>query len=157
MELVHLREAAQQLGVSYPTLKQWIYRGRIKSVKTPGGHHRIARAEINGLLFRQGAGAGRGQKTTGHRAQGAGGRSVVESGLEHFISGRNQLVGRVTEIQSVGLLSKVSLDIGGQTVTAIITRDAVRDLRLKAGETAAALIKATEVMVIRPVTAKTSR
>jgi predicted site-specific integrase-resolvase len=27
MELVHLREAARQLGVSYPTLKQWIYRG----------------------------------------------------------------------------------------------------------------------------------
>ena len=70
------------------------------------------------------------------------------------ISGRNQLVGRITQVKTMGLLSKVSLDIGGQTVTAIITRDAVRDLGLKAGETAAALIKATEVMVIRPVTGK---
>ncbi|HLW79934.1 MAG TPA: helix-turn-helix transcriptional regulator [Terriglobia bacterium] len=155
MELVHLREAAQQLGVSYPTLKQWIYRGRIKSVKTPGGHHRISRAEIDSLLFRKGR--GRGGKTTRGRAAGSDPRSVVESGLEHFISGRNQLVGRVTGIKSVGLLSKVALDIGGQTVTAVITRDAVRDLGLKAGETAAALIKATEVMIIRPVTARSSR
>ena len=152
MELVHLREAAQQLGVSYPTLKQWIYRGRIKSVKTPGGHHRIARSEIDSLLFREGR--GRGAKSARPRA---GGRSVAESGLEHFISGRNQLVGRVTQLKTVGLLSKVSLDIGGQTVTAIITRDAVRDLRLKVGETAAALIKATEVMIIRPVSSKSSR
>jgi molybdopterin-binding protein len=59
-------------------------------------------------------------------------------------------VGRITKLQTVGLLAKVSLDISGQTVTAIITRDAARDLRLKVGETAAALIKATEVMIIRP-------
>src|SRR5689334_18307942 len=101
MELVHLRDAAQQLGVSYPTLKQWIYRGRIKSVKTPGGHHRIARAEIDSLLFREGR--DRGAKSA--RPAQPGGRSVAESGLEHFISGRNQLVGRVTQLKTVGLLS----------------------------------------------------
>ena len=152
MELVHLRDAARQLGVSYPTLKQWIYRGRIRSVKTAGGHHRIPRTEIDSLLFRQG---GRGRPA---KKSAPGGRPTpvraAESGLEHFISGRNQLVGRVTQLQTIGLLSKVSLDIGGQTVTAIITRDAARDLGLKVGETAAALIKATEVMVIRPVTGK---
>jgi molybdopterin-binding protein len=59
------------------------------------------------------------------------------------------LVGRVTGLQTVGLLSKVSLDVGGQRGTAIITRDACRDLGLKVGDTAAALIKATEVMIIR--------
>jgi len=47
-------------------------------------------------------------------------------------------------------LTKVTLDVGGQRVTAIITKDASHDLRLKVGETAAALIKATEVMIIRP-------
>jgi excisionase family DNA binding protein len=41
MELLRLHEAAKLAGVSYPTLKQWIYKGRIKSVKTAGGHHRI--------------------------------------------------------------------------------------------------------------------
>jgi molybdopterin-binding protein len=53
----------------------------------------------------------------------------------------------------IGLLARVALDIGGQQVTAIITRDACRDLNLKVGDTAAALIKATEVMILRPVPA----
>ena len=39
-------EAARRLGVSYQTVKQWIYRKRIRSVRTPGGHHRIPRSEI---------------------------------------------------------------------------------------------------------------
>jgi len=70
--------------------------------------------------------------------------------LERFISGRNQLVGRITSVEIVGLLAKVTLDVGGQTVTAIITRDSCRELELRAGDMAAALIKATEVMIIRP-------
>lgn len=158
MELVRLPAAARQLGVSYPTLKQWIYRRKIRSVKTPGGHHRIPRTEIDRLLFGQAS-----RRTSGYRGSGRtpasrrhrpGGVSSAESGtgLEHFISGRNQLVGRVTGVHTAGLLSKVSLDVGGQTVTAIITHDAARDLDLRVGETAAALIKATEVMIIRPAT-----
>lgn len=146
MELVHLPEAARELGISYPTLKQWIYRGRIRSVRTAGGHHRIPRTEINRVLFqmkrrRRGAQPpARPTKLTGEPV----------SGLEHVISGRNQLVGRITSVKTVGLLAKVTLDIGGQKVTAIITRDSCQELGLKTGETAAALIKATEVMIIRP-------
>ena len=49
MELLRLHEAAQLAAVSYPTLKQWIYKGKIKSVKTAGGHHRIPRSEIERL------------------------------------------------------------------------------------------------------------
>ena len=45
-------EAAKALGVSYPTIKQWIYRKRIRSVRTPGGHHRIPRSEIARLRRR---------------------------------------------------------------------------------------------------------
>ena len=74
----------------------------------------------------------------------------LPKGLEHFISGRNQLIGRITEIEMVGLLAKVELDIGGQTITSIITSEACRDLGLKKGRPAAALIKATEVMIIGP-------
>ncbi len=44
------REAANILGISYPTLKQWIYHGKIKSVKTPGGHHRVPESEIDRLI-----------------------------------------------------------------------------------------------------------
>jgi len=149
MELLHLAAAAQELGVSYPTLKQWIYRGKIHSVKTAGGHHRIPRPEVDRILFATGKKAA---KTPAAKPRSFD--AVSLSGLEHVISGRNQLVGRVRALEVVGLLAKVTLDVGGQSVTAIITRDARRDLDLKVGDTAAALIKATEVMIVRPVAAR---
>lgn len=145
MDLVHLPQAAKELGISYPTLKQWIYRRRIHSVKTAGGHHRIPRAEIDSVLFQKGR---KGSKAASKRSHGGGDGSAT--GMEHRISGRNQLVGQVSSVKVVGLLAKVTLDISGQKVTAIITRDSCEDLGLKVGDAAAALIKATEVMIIRP-------
>jgi molybdopterin-binding protein len=65
------------------------------------------------------------------------------------ISGRNQLIGRVVAIKFSGLLAQVTLAIGEQHITSIITADAARELRLKLGERAAALIKSTEVMILR--------
>lgn len=150
MELLRLRDAARELGVSYPTLKQWIYQKKIRSVRTPGGHHRIPRLEMDRLLFQKGTRA-RGAVREGSAAEPS--RRVPPApvaGLEHIISGRNQLVGRITSLQTVGLLTQVTLDVGGQKITSIITRDACRDLGLKVGEMAAALIKSTEVMIIRP-------
>jgi molybdopterin-binding protein len=127
------REAAKVLGVSYPTLKQWIYRGKIRTVKTPGGHHRVPENEIDRLLPKKLM------------------RGDVESRRGGFrkISGRNQLVGRVLAIQYSGLLAQVTLAIGEQHITAIITADAAKEMRLKPGERAAALIKSTEVMILR--------
>ena len=126
-------EAAKALGVSYPTIKQWIYKKRIRSVHTPGGHHRIPRSEIARL-------AGTGALPS---ASSSGATSL------DAISGRNKLAGVVTRVRVSGLLAEVALDVGGQTLTAIITSTAARTLRLKVGTPAFALIKATEVMVIR--------
>ena len=131
MELLKLHEAAQLAGVSYPTLKQWIYKGKIKSVKTAGGHHRIPRSEIERL------------SQPGRRAP-----KRKPYGLD-AISGRNKLLGKISEIRYDGLLAQVSIDVGGQAITSIITSDAARDLGLKAGVSVYALVKATEVMVIR--------
>jgi len=142
VDLLRLHDAARELGVSYPTIKQWIYQRKIKSVLTAGGHHRIPRTEIYRLTFYGEAGKG------ARKSPIPGLKSP--KGLEHFISGRNQLIGRVTKVEIVGLLAKVALDIGGQTVTAIITSDACHALGLKKGQPAAALIKATEVMIIGP-------
>jgi len=128
------REAAQVLGISYPTLKQWIYKGKIRTAKTAGGHHRIPEKQVDKFL---------------HRATERGDVSERRPNFRR-ISGRNQLVGRVTEIKVSGLMAQVSLSIGGQHITSIITADAVREMRLKVGETAAALIKSTEVMIVRP-------
>ena len=134
MKLFTPREAAQVLAVSYPTLKQWIYKGKIRTVKTAGGHHRIPEKEVDKFL---------------HRANERGDVSDRRNNFRK-ISGRNQLVGRVTDIKISGLMAQVSLSIGGQHITSIITADAVREMRLKVGETAAALVKSTEVMIVRP-------
>lgn len=146
MEILRLQDAARELGVSYPTLKQWIYHRKLRSIKTPGGHHRVPRSELDRLLFQNAKRAG--TKTTSAATPSL---TPMAAGLEHYISGRNQLVGRITSVQVMGLLAKITLDVCGQRITSIITRDACCDLRLKPGETAAALIKATEVMIIRPV------
>ena len=129
---LHLRDAALQLGISFPTIKQWIYKKKIRSVRTAGGHHRIPQAEIDRLLFR------------------TRGRNQIERRQAiRQVSGRNQLVGRIDAVRISGLMAEVKISIGGQQITSIITAGSAREMQLKPGQTAAALIKATEVMILR--------
>jgi len=65
------------------------------------------------------------------------------------LSGRNQLVGRIERVQISGLMAEVIISIGEQQITSIITARSAREMNLKPGQTAAALIKATEVMILR--------
>jgi molybdopterin-binding protein len=132
-ELLKPVDAAQLAGVSYPTLKQWIYKGKIRSTKTAGGHHRIARSEIERVTGTKKAKVTRKGKPVGLDA----------------ISGRNKLPGTITELRYEGLLVQVTIDVGGHEITSIITSDAARALGLEEGISVYALIKATEVMVIR--------
>jgi len=126
------REAARLLGVSYPSIKQWILNGKVKTVKTPGGHHRIAQSTLKPFLEKDKA-------------------KPFTASRERFrrISGRNQLAGKVVSIRIEGLLAEVILSVGDTNVTAIITASAARELQLKKGDTAAALIKSTDVMIER--------
>src|SRR5438093_1319530 len=71
------------------------------------------------------------------------------TGLIVAISGRNQLRGYVDEVRVEGLLAQVRLRIGDQALTAVITRDAVEELKLRRGDEALAIVKSTEVMVAR--------
>lgn len=139
MDLVTPREAARQLGVSYPTLKQWIYKGSVRTRRTAGGHHRVPATEIDRLL----AAGGKALRARSRARRRSGGPGIVT------LSGRNQLRGIVEEVRVEGLLAQVRLRVGDQTLTAIITRDAVDELRLRRGDEALAVIKATEVMVAR--------
>ena len=126
------REAAAEVGVSYATVKQWILAGKLKSTKTPGGHHRVPQSALAPLL------------------KSAPTKPRIES-RERFrnVSGRNQLVGKIVEVKFSGLLAQVVLSIGDQQITSIITADAAREMQLRKGQTAAALIKSTEVMIVR--------
>jgi molybdopterin-binding protein len=136
MGLLTVREAAERLGVGYSTLKQWIYEGRVRTRTTSGGHHRIAEAEVDRLLAPS--------AVTSKRA-----RKRAAAGVIVALSGRNQLRGYVEEVRVEGLLAQVRLRIGDQTLTAVITRDAVEELKLKRGEDAMAIVKSTEVMIAR--------
>ena len=53
------------------------------------------------------------------------------------------------EVRISGLFAKVVLTIGDQQIASIITADAAREMQLRKGQTAAALMKSTEVMIVR--------
>ena len=138
MAFLTVRVAAGRLGVGYSTLKQWIYQGRVRTVQTEGGHHRIAEAEIDRLLARR--------DPTRHPAP----HKPSGTGLIVALSGRNRLRGFVEEVRIDGLLGQVRLRIGDQRLTAIITADAIRALKLRRGDEALAIVKSTEVMISKP-------
>ncbi|HVC21441.1 MAG TPA: helix-turn-helix transcriptional regulator [Vicinamibacterales bacterium] len=135
--LLTVSEAADRLGVSYSTLKQWIYKGMLRTTRTAGGHHRVAESEVERLL------GGQNRPPSGRRPKRRAAPIIVS------ISGRNQLRGIVEEIRTSGVLAQVRLRIGDQRLTSVITRDAIEELRLRRGDEALAIIKATEVMIAR--------
>jgi molybdopterin-binding protein len=63
------------------------------------------------------------------------------------ISARNRIKGTVTEVTKGATTAHVKIDVGGTTVTASITNEAVDELKLAKGQTAYAVIKASDVMV----------
>ena len=64
-------------------------------------------------------------------------------------SGRNKLPGIVAEVRVEGLMAQIGLRCGDNHLVAIISSEAARELNLKVGDRATALIKATSVMVMR--------
>jgi molybdopterin-binding protein len=126
------REASRLIGISYPTIKNWILSGRLKTFKTPGGHHRVAFGSLKSFLDRDAL------------------KSDTESRKRYRrVSGRNQLAGKVVSVRVMGFLAEVVLAVGDANITAIITAEAVREMSLKKGDSAAALIKSTDVMIER--------
>lgn len=137
MKLLTVRAAAGRLGIGYSTLKQWIYQGHVRTTRTAGGHHRVSESEIERFEARR---------------IPAGPRTARRSNVTGFIvalSGRNRLHGFVEEVRTDGLMGQIRLRIGDQTLTAVITADAIHELKLRRGDDAVAIIKSTEVMVAR--------
>src|SRR5260370_19329532 len=103
-ELLNPRDAARALGISYPTLKQGIYKKKLHSVQTAGGHHRIPASEIERFLPR-----------ANEKDELAGRRGFRR------LSGPNQMVSRILEVRYSGLLAQVKLSIGGGRLSSYIT------------------------------------
>lgn len=144
MPLVSSRQAAVALGVSYSTFKRWIHAGEVRTTRTSGGHHRVSEDEVARLLA--------GQHPAPRR------RTVpVPDEMVVGLSARNRLRGHVDEVRIDGLLAQVRLRVGDQWMTAIVTADAVRALKLTRGDEAVAIVKSTEVMIGVPTRRATPR
>ena len=135
MSLLTVRTAADRLGVGYSTLKRWVHTGRVRTTRTQGGHHRVSESEIERLLARQQP-EGRRRVRTPDPDESLGG-----------LSARNRLYGFIEEVRVDGLLAQVRLRVGDQSLTAVVTADAVRALKLRRGDDAIAIVKSTEVMI----------
>lgn len=146
MTLLTVRAAAGRLGVGYSTLKRWVLSGQVRTTRTEGGHHRISDAEIERLLSKQ-------------QPASAPPRVAQHDEVIADLSARNRLHGYIDEVRVDGLLAQVRLRVGDQTLTAVITADAVRALKFKRGDDAMAIVKSTEVMIARaaPASAPASR
>jgi molybdopterin-binding protein len=120
-EVYTASEAAAALGISLDTLRRWDKSGRI-AVERDAGNRRVVRAsEID-------------------RVRG-------DAGGAH-ITARNRFHGTVAEVQVDGLMAQVELVVNEpMRIVALVTRDAVKELGLKKGMAATAIIKSTNVMV----------
>lgn len=147
MALLTIRAASQRLGVAYSTLKRWVHTGHVRTTLTEGGHHRVSEAEIERLLARQPSveQAARKMPQAGRR-----GHAAVDDESLAGLSARNRLHGFIDEVRIDGLLAQVRLRVGDQSLTAVITADAVRALKLRRGDDALAIVKSTEVMIAKP-------
>lgn len=144
MALLTVRAAAERLGVAYSTLKRWVHTGHVRTIRTEGGHHRVSDGEIDRLLAQQ----------QPERAVTA--RAEVSDEALGGLSARNRLHGFIDEVRVDGLLAQVRLRVGGQSLTAVITADAVRALKLRRGDDAIAIVKSTEVMIAKARAAETA-
>ena len=121
-DVLTAREAAKYLRLALPTFYRYMWEGKIPSSKI-GGRYRFKKTLLDRWL---------GKKPGGDD-----------------VSGRNKFVGKVSGIKRDLILAQVNLEVGEHKITAVITRDALDALGLKVGDTAVALMKATEVMIIK--------
>jgi molybdopterin-binding protein len=113
-------EAAQALGISLDTLRRWDRDGRIETRRDAANRRVISAKEIERL----------------------------RGGADAHMSARNRLAGVVRSVEVDGLLAQVEILVDRPVrVVAIVTRDAVEELGLRAGSPATAVVKSTSVMV----------
>ena len=126
--------------MGYSTFKRWVHTGLVRTTRTAGGHHRVSDAEVErlGALELRDP-----PKRTTRAPAAAADVALVE------LSARNRLPGFVEEVRIDGLLAQVRLRVGDLHLTAVITADAVRALKLRRGDDAVAIVKSTEVMIGR--------
>ena len=114
-------EAAKTLGISVDTLRRWDRQGRIKAERDKSNRRVVPASEIERL---------RGEPGSAH------------------LSARNRFNGIVTDVKIEGLIAQVEMIVSDPVrLVAVVTRDAVEELELRAGMPVTAIVKSTSVMV----------
>jgi molybdopterin-binding protein len=120
-EYYSVSEAAKTLGISVDTVRRWDRQGRIKAERDRNNRRAIPASEIE-------------------RLRGEPGKALL--------SARNRFNGIVTDVRIDGLMAQVELVVSDPVrLVALVTRDAVEDLDLRAGMSVTAVVKSTSVMV----------
>jgi molybdopterin-binding protein len=120
-QLYSASEASAALGISLDTLRRWDRAGRIRVERDRNNRRVVSAQEIDRLR-------GDGQGT--------------------HISARNRFRATVTDVKVDGLMAQVELVVADPVrLVAIVTRDAVEELRLKEGMAATAIVKSTNVII----------
>ena len=116
-------EAARALGISVDTLRRWDRAGKLRVERDSANRRVVAASEVERLQGRVG---------------------------DETLSARNRFRGIVRSVEVDGLLAKIEIDVTEPArVVAIVTRESVEELGLKAGMSAAGVVKSTSVMVER--------
>jgi molybdopterin-binding protein len=122
-ELLRIGEVAKALGVSIDTLRRWDAEGRVTFIRR-GNQRMLPAAELGNLLASR--------PTTGRAS-----------------SARNRLPGVVVAVERDGVMAKVEMACGDYRIVSLMTREAADELELEPGVYAAAVVKATNVIVDR--------
>jgi molybdopterin-binding protein len=130
MPQFRLSEAAQLLGVSDDTVRRWVRAGQLTAVDDAAGRKVVAGAELAAFA----------------RAQAISSEDPSTVGR----SARNRFVGLVTEVTLDKVMAQVELQCGGHRVVSLMSSEAVRELGLRPGVLAVAVVKATTVVVETP-------
>ena len=121
-QLYTASEAARVLGISLDTLRRWDRAGRIRTQRDAANRRLVPASEVTRLQ----------------------GRATDD------FSARNRFRGVVRSVDVDGFLAKIEIDVTEPSrVVAIVTRESVDELGLKAGMSAAGVVKSTSVMVER--------
>lgn len=118
------------LGVSADTLRRWSASGKLRARRSRGGQRLIALADVMRL-----SGA--------RRATAKSRRTVVQSA-------RNRFEGIVTRVEADRVAAVVEVQAGPHRLVSLMTAEAARELRLRAGLAVACVVKATNVVVEVP-------
>lgn len=116
-------EAARALGISVDTLRRWDRAGKLRVERDSANRRVVPAAEVERLRGPLG---------------------------DETLSARNRFRGIVRSVEVDGLIARIEIDVTEPArVVAIVTRESVEELGLRAGMSAAGVVKSTSVMVER--------